>query len=682
MSAGGTPSWAMTSSSAALFGGGGSMSNGRAAAEAKLAPSSDNAASSTSSLHPPREGPNAPASSTTAAAPPTDSIETRYKPKRKQRSITRCPPLSSTVPSAQTPYATPYVDEPSANEALFQLIAVQAKRAGFDATTASALHEVSQLAQKFLTSVFCAATHAAELSCRDQPSARDLVYALETHGQPIRELRDFHRQQLRDGEEEDEKKQAFVSAREKAKANASAPQTYRAKRTGNSRRVQLRETEDEENEADWLEQSDNFLPSDSDKGSEMDAWSVSSDSDDEHKNRRAAIQARIAKRKHDLARAQAKRERRLAKLHKATAGEPNVASSASSSTRDLRALTSGEQAWRRVADHVVPRHLPGMPPRHTWVQTPAFPTNAYGSSLGGMGDEEEGAGKEKKDPLMLVNRKLANARLVEASLRRLIQNTDGAAAMAYASSTKDGAAGASAEPFAVEKEGAAPVDASAPAATANSSSGFAVPKTPASGAGSGLTLRLKQKMGTPSSSLNSQSQLSSPVASRRASTSAYGGGATASGAPETPLGMGMSTGWGGELLMSPLTPVSAHAGLGSTTPYPPTPGGVYGAYFGSNHHAVPSGGGGGYRSRSQSIVAAGNDAYASAMVGDSSAGADKLGVRVPGPINYKNVWYAPGSTIASGGLAGGVGSSASGARPGGASSNHPRSVKRMRKWKV
>ena len=433
-----------------------------------------------------------------------------------------------------------------------------------------------------------------------------------------------------------------------------------------------------EKDSDWMEDSNAFLPSDSDDGSELDAWSVSSDSDDEHGNRRGAVQARVAKRKHDVARALAKKERRQAKLRQPASGEQGNAPS-SSSARDLRALTSGEQAWRRIADHVVPRHLPGMPPRHAWVQTPAFPTNAYGSSLGGA-DDEEGAVKERKDPLMLVNRKLANARLVEASLRKLIQNTDGAAAVAYASSTKNGTAvGGSGNQSPAEKEVIAPAGASATSAIG--SGGFAVPKTPASSGGSGLTLRLKSKISLPSSSLNSPSQPSTPIGSRRASTAAFGGSTAASGIPGTPLGMGMSMGWGGEPLMSPLTPVSATAG-GPTTPYPPTPGGVYGHYFGSNPNSATVGG---YRSRSQSIVAANAaDPYAGALGGDNSAGTDKLGVRVPGPVNYKNVWYAPGSTIAGGGLAGGAGNTGSGSstRSGATSSNHPRSVKRMRKWKV
>ncbi|SPO31821.1 uncharacterized protein UTRI_06658 [Ustilago trichophora] len=676
MPAGGVPSWAVTSSSAALFGGGGSKTSGRAAADASLASSSaDKATPSTPSQQQPQVDTISLTKSTIHEASSADNEEP-YQPKRKQRSITHCPPLTSVASSSRIPYSIPHVDESSANEALFQLIAVQAKRAGFDATTASALHEVSQLTKKFLTSVFSAATHAAELACRDQPSARDLLYALETHGQPIRELRDFHREQLRDGEDEDARKQASAKARGKAKENVSAPQWYTAKRK--TTRSQA-EKESEEEDANWAEGSNSFLPSDSDDGSEMDAWSVSSDSDDEHGNRRAAVHARVAKRKHDISRALAKKERRQSKLPQPNFGEHGNAST-SSSTRDLRALTSGEQAWRRVADHVVPRHLPGMPPRHAWVQTPAFPTNAYGSSLGGA-DEEEGAGKERKDPLMLVNRKLANARLVEASLRKLIQNTDGAAAVAYASSTRNGgtAAGASGvQSPAAEKEVIAPTGASA-TSTAASSGGFVVPKTPASGGGSGLTLRLKSKISLPSSALNSPSQPSTPIGSRRPSTAVFGGSGQASGIPGTPLGIGMSMGWGGEPLMSPLTPVSATGG-GPTTPYPPTPGGVYGHYFGSNGSAAS--GAGGYRSRSQSIVAGNADAYSGVLGGDSGAGTDKLGVRVPGPVNYKNVWYAPGSTIASGGLAGGAGNAQSGSRTGATNSNHPRSVKRMRKWKV
>ncbi|CBQ71563.1 conserved hypothetical protein [Sporisorium reilianum SRZ2] len=661
MPAGGVPSWAVTSSSAALFGNGSaSKSSGRAAADAKLASSSDQAASSSTASQP-----QPPLRSvgidnlSSAATAGTEEQEKPYKPKRKQKSITHCAPLTSTASSSRAPHSIPYVDEPSANEALFKLIAVQAKRAGFDATTASALHEVSQLTKKFLASVFSAATHAAELSSRDRPSARDLIYALETHGQPIRELRDFHRQQSDGG--------GAQEARAMAKQHASAPKTYTARRSG--LRTDTGSEQDEQD--DWKQGSDAFLPSDSDDGSELDAWSASSDSDDEHGNRRAAVHARVMKRKHDAARALAKKERRQAKLRQPTQNESGQPAS-SASARDLRALTSGEQAWRRVADHVIPRHLPGMPPRHAWMQTPAFPTNAYSSSLGGVGDEDDEASKARKDPLVLVNRKLANARLVEASLRRLIQNTDGAAAVAYAAtSTRTGATAANGDPASsstAEKEPAATTVA--PAAAASAIGGFAIPKTPASGGG--LTLRLNRKISLSTSALNSPSTPSTPIGSRRPSNAAFAGATSTSGAPGAPLGMGMSMGWGGEPLMSPLTPVSAVGAGGPMTPYPPTPSGVYGHYFGSQPNASTGAAAGGYRSRSQSIVAAHTDPYA----GDGAAN-EQLGVRVPGPINYKNVWYAPGSTIASGGLAG-AGASAAKAVGG----NHPRSVKRMRKWKV
>lgn len=685
MPAGSVPSWAMTSSSAALFGGG-SKASGRAAAEASLASSNDKAPPPTPSQQQPKGETHTFSTSSSAAPAETtsrDVAEKPYKPKRKQRSITHCPPLSSVAASSRVPYAIPHVDQSSADEALFQLIAVQAKRAGYDATTASALHQVSQLTKKFLTSVFSAATHAAELSCRDQPSARDLIYALETHGQPIRELRDFHREQLQDGEAEDENKKASAKARGKAKQNASAPQRYKAKTRSSRLHNNEKGTEAEE---DWAQQSSSFLPSDSDEGSELDTWSVSSDSDNEHGNRRAAVHARVAKRKHDMARAAAKKERRQAKLRQPAAGDQTRASSSSSLARDLGALTSGEQAWHRVADHIVPRHLPGMPPRHAWMQTPAFPTNAYGSSLGGADEEDGAAGKERRDPLMLVNRKLANARLVEASLRKLIQNTDGAAAVAYASATRSGGAGGRrGDESPVEKQVSAPTGASATSGSV--SGGFVVPKTPASGGGCGLTLRLKNKISIPSSSLNnSPSQPSTPIASRRASNAAgFGGSASGSGVPGTPLGMGMAMGWGGEPLMSPLTPVSASAG-GAMTPYPPTPGGVYGHYFGTNPNAATGAGMGGSRSRSQSIVASNAEGYGGALSGDTGAGADKLGLRVPGPVNYKNVWYSPGSTIGSGGLGGsgggGSANAATNAKSGSTSSNHPRSVKRMRKWKV
>lgn len=671
MPPGSVPSWAQTASSAALFGGGGTTN---AQSDTKPAQSASSAASTTSS-RPNTAASNHLASSETQPA----NVEKPYQPKRKQKPITHCPPVaSSSASSSRVPYSIPYVDKASSNEALHQLIAVQAKRAGFDATTASALHEVSQLTKKFLTSVFAAATHAAELSCRGQPSARDLIYALETHGQPIRELRDFHRVQVEDEGE------ASAKARGKAREYASKAQTFKAKRR-TAGRVRI-ETEEEE-EGSWMEGSNAFLPSDSDDGSEMDAWSVSSDSDDEHGNRRAAVQARVAKRKHDLTRRLAKQQRRQAKLLSSAtpASDQQNASSSTSSARDLRALVSGEQAWRKIADHIVPRHLPGMPPRHAWVQTPAFPTNAYGSSIGGADEEdaEGAAGGRKKDPLMLVNRKLANARLVEASLRKLIQNTDSAAAVAYASSTKKGGEGSGeASPAlptgAAEKETPAPAPPAGASATSNataSSGGFAVPKTPASsGSGGGLTLRLKSKISIPNASSNSPTTPGTPSGSRRASmAAAFGGG---SGVPGTPLNMGFSTGWGGEPLMSPITPVSAAAGAGMMTPYPPTPGGVYGHYFGSN----PAANSGGYRSRSQSIAVTGADPYA-AEAGANGA-SDKLGVRVPGPVNYKNVWYAPGSTIGSGGVGGGGAGAGAGAARTTGGANHPRSVKRMRKWKV
>ncbi|KAJ9477213.1 Transcription initiation factor TFIID subunit 8 [Pseudozyma hubeiensis] len=687
MPAGSVPSWAMTSSSAKLFGDGDTKANNRAAADAQLASSSDKTASSSAASQQQQVSTESTSRPVTAIdyasgqAAADAEHEKPYQPKRKQKPTTHCPPLTSIASSSRVPYSIPHIDEPSANEALFQLIAVQAKRAGFDATTSSALHEVSQLAKKFLSSVFSAATHAAELSSRDQPSARDLIYALETHGQPIRELRDFHRQQPVDVADETSK------ARAKAKEHASAPKTYTA-RIRAPRRTRDTGSVQEENE-DWTQASDAFLPSDSDDGSEMDAWSVSSDSDDEHGNRRAAVHARVMKRKHDNARALAKQQRRQEKLRQPSSGEQSNSTS-SSSARDLRALTSGEQAWRRVADHVVPRHLPGMPPRHAWMQTPAYPTNAYGSLVGGVGDAEEEASNGKRDPLVLVNRKLANARLVEASLRKLIQNTDGAAASAYASSsTHDVAANttSSADQAASATAGkeASPTSSAPPLSTsavASASGGFAVPKTPASGAsGSGLTLRLNRKISLPASAFNSptQTQPSTPIASRRASTvMGVGGAASASGAPGTPIGMGMSMGWGGEPLMSPLTPASAGPG-GFATPYPPTPVGAYGQYFGSGVNAVSGAGASGYRSRSQSIVAAHGDVYGGASTGPGdgtgATAPDQLGVRLPGAVNYKNVWYAPGSTIASGGLA------ASGASAK-STGNHPRSVKRMRKWKV
>lgn len=683
MPPGSVPSWAMTSSSAKLFGEGGSKAHGRAAADAQLASSSDKSAPSTAALQQQQTSAEPPLRSVTATdfastdATATTEQEKPYHPKRKQRPITHCAPLTSIASSSRVSYSIPHIDEASANEALYQLIAVQAKRAGFDATTASALHEVSQLTKKFLTSVFSAATHAAELSSRDQPSARDLIYALETHGQPVRELRDFYRQQPVDGTDETSK------ARAKAKVYASAPKTYTARRRA-SRAKEASELEQDEDE-DWVQGSNVFLPSDSDDGSEMDVWSVSSDSDDEHGNRRAAVHARVMKRKHDTARALAKKLRRQDKLRQPSNGEQNNASS-STSARDLRALTSGEQAWRRVADHIVPRHLPGMPPRHAWMQTPAYPTNAYGSLLGGVGDQDEEASRARKDPLMLVNRKLANARLVEASLRKLIQNTDGAAASAYATSSKRGGKTTASEDKAAETEAAATTSAPAASKTSLASGGFAVPKTPASGGGggSGLTLRLNRKISLPPSAFNSpsQTQPSTPIASRRPSNAALmGGAASAGGAPTTPLGMGMSMGWGGEPLMSPLTPASAAPG-GPMTPYPPTPGGVYGHYFGSSANVGGGGGASGHRSRSQSIVAAHGDSYGGSSVGagdSNTSGSEQVGVRVPGAVNYKNVWYAPGSTIASGGLAP---SGASAKSSAGAGSNHPRSVKRMRKWKV
>ncbi|GAC97388.1 hypothetical protein PHSY_004973 [Pseudozyma hubeiensis SY62] len=681
MPAGSVPSWAMTSSSAKLFGDGDTKANGRAAADAQLASSSDKTAYSSAASQQQQSSTDTPSRPVTAIdyasgqAAADAEHEKPYQPKRKQKPTTHCPPLTSIASSSRVPYSIPHIDEPSANEALFQLIAVQAKRAGFDATTSSALHEVSQLAKNFLTSVFSAATHAAEMSSRDQPSARDLIYALETHGQPIRELRDFHRKEPVDDADETSK------ARAKAKEHASAPKTYPA-RTRAARRIRDAGSVREENE-DWTQASDAFLPSDSDDGSEMDAWSVSSDSDDEHGNRRAAVHARVMKRKHDNARALAKQQRRQEKLRQPSSGEQST----STSSRDLRALTSGEQAWRRVANHVVPRHLPGMPPRHAWMQTPAYPTNAYGSLLGGAGDADEEASKGKRDPLVLVNRKLANARLVEASLRKLIQNTDGAAASAYASSsthTKAAITTSSADQAAsaAARKEVSPTSSAPPPSTsvaASASGGFAVPKTPASGASvSGLTLRLNRKISLSASAFNSptQTQPSTPIASRRASTAlGVGGAASASGASGTPIGMGMSMGWGGEPLMSPLTPASANPG-GFPTPYPPTPVGAYGQYFGSGASGA---GAGGYRSRSQSIVGAHGEAYGGALTGagdgSGATAPDQLGVRLPGAVNYKNVWYAPGSTIASGGLA------ASGASAK-STGNHPRSVKRMRKWKV
>ncbi|PWZ00358.1 hypothetical protein BCV70DRAFT_199646 [Testicularia cyperi] len=702
---GGVPSWAVTSSSAAIFGKGSAKSSKAASSTSKKG-TADTAAqqntftSAASGSAASKDAVHAPSSDQATSSNDVDS-KAPPPPKPKQRPVVRCE-------APQT--LSRCIDQNDATAALSHLIALQASRAGFDASNSSALKELSHLTERFVTGIFAAASHAAELGSRTTPSARDLVYALETHGQPISDLRHFHQAQVEADAQDDTKKS------EKARGKAKAVQTATGSRSRH-RRPRALSMASKENDAStaaethWAHSDAAFLPSDSDDGSEMDTWSVSSDSDNEYPNRRTAVEARVRKRKHDLERLAAKRRRREEKALAARIQMPG------SSGKDLRALTSGEAAWHRMADHIVPRHLPGMPPRHTWIHTPAYPTNAYSA------DPSCTDGKTAKShPLVLVNRKLANARLVESSLRRLIQSTDSAAALAYAAARRDPeregdnaittdanetsrrtrANQSSAARDTISPRSASPGAGAGASVTANplstsSNASFTVPRTPARGS---LTLRLKNKISAPSSLVSTPGAggggigVASPAGGLPSLPSPMTPGGfvgrrpTLPAALATPLsggGSGFGFGTGSDVLMSPLTPMS---GVGGTmTPLPPTPGGLNGQYFGSQFSwSTPNTAG--LRSRSQSIALANNPSAPAGpesgfgVAGDDSRGIEGVGAgqdvglqfRLPGPVNYKNVWYAPGSAIRGGGLASNDKSTAS--------ANHPRSVKRMRKWKV
>lgn len=70
-----------------------------------------------------------------------------------------------------------------------------------------------------------------------------------------------------------------------------------------------------------------------------------------------------------------------------------------------------QSVWEKLMSDIVPDHLPPQPPRHCWMFTPVYATQML----------------SELPMIQLVNRKLDNARLVEASLRRLIRETDKAA---------------------------------------------------------------------------------------------------------------------------------------------------------------------------------------------------------------------------------------------------------------
>lgn len=98
--------------------------------------------------------------------------------------------------------------------------------------------------------------------------------------------------------------------------------------------------------------------------------------------------------------------------------------------------------WKKLMSDIVPDHLPPQPPRHCWMFTPMYATQML-SEL----------------PMMqLVNRKLDNARLVEASLRRLIRETDKAALpeLEPKSRADDAAMTIDAEPASISAEATEP----------------------------------------------------------------------------------------------------------------------------------------------------------------------------------------------------------------------------------
>lgn len=115
----------------------------------------------------------------------------------------------------------------------------------------------------------------------------------------------------------------------------------------------------------------------------------------------------------------------------------------------------------------------------------------------------------------------------------------------------------------------------------------------------------------------------------------------------------MLFGSGLDPLMSPVTPM---------TPYPATtPGGTFSASAQSGFNwTLPPG----LRSRTNSVALPTAQAKPAEVEDDA-----ELQLRIPGAVNYKNVWYAPGSTIQSGGLASQRGAAKS-------------ATKRLRKWKV
>lgn len=594
------PSWAVSSSSAAIFGD-----------DAKPAP-------------PLKQDAVQPEQVTNAAA------SANPVPRPRQKSVMR----------SEMPPSTPQLaDSDGARAALLHLIALTASHAGFSGATSSALHEIEHLTERFITGIFAAAQYAAELGGRDTPSARDLLYALETHDLSVGELQHFcDRQPL------------HCAGSSRAAAKDAIPRISSTVRDGDGKQT---------HEA--------FLPSDSDRDSEEELWSVSSDSDGEFSNRRTAIEARVQKHRLNHAKRTVKRQKRQDRLAERQKQDPD--------SQLLVALQSGEQAWHRAADHVVPRHLPGMPPRHTWVHTAAYPTNAYSAS-------DTGAGLAKNHPLVLVNRKLANARLVESSLRRLIQSTDSAAATAYSASRRVKAVDPeeSSAKTALSPRSSSPLTAAVSSVAANTTN---MPAPTAAGvrtpARSSLSLRLKNKMSNNSSTASSPT-IASPVTQNMPSPAGVppmlGRRPTLPSAFNTPLGppggLGGNTYFGSGIdpLMSPITPgpMTPSTTLGN-------PGaGISGGGSGGFNWTLPSG----LRSRTNSVALPSTQTSKPVEMDFDQQDAE-LQLRIPGTVNYKNVWYAPGSTIQSGGLASAPSSHRA---PDNTPSRRSTTVKRLRKWKV
>ncbi|PWN47007.1 hypothetical protein IE53DRAFT_390867 [Violaceomyces palustris] len=565
------------------------------------------------------------------------------------------------------PHSSPArVSEQDARLAAYKLIAFHSQRKGFSSATQSSLHEVHHLLKLYVSSLFSSANHAAELGQRSKISARDLVYSLETHGTSVDELSEFLREQTLEESASNESKGYSAKALGKLRQTFSAPVPVQPLDSSSKK---------------WLDPTSSFLPSDSDTDSDTGYWSHSSASENELIYSRKAEYQKFVKRKEKRSRREERRKKVEAKIReKGSAAE---------------AIAVDDAVWRRVAEGIIPSHLPGKPPRHTWLQTPSFPTNAYAV------DDAALRGKSSTTaPIALVNRKLANARLVESSLRKLIQATDGAAARAYAASilsrekkgvekgkvetesdTQGGATGSNkispnSGPPSQPSAQTPPSEAAPSNADPSHADNVAPPASPSTKKDAtgdqhlqqeppstpftetnpartrtrtGLTLRLKSSSNL-NGGLNSPAIFSSPAPltagmtlpsrSRRNTQNSVPPSGIIFGAAGKEEG-GIERGG----LNSPMTPGYGSSG-GPVTPYPPTPLGLGGQFFGSQQ---------------QSSIGIG---------GEDLRDEIQLGARMPGTVNYKNVWYDPS-----------VKASAKNAKRKGLNETGG-GAKRLRRWKV